>query len=43
MANFVKVHPQPPPAGDIAIAKVFVKKDALSSEEYNNYFINPSR
>ncbi len=27
------IHPQPPPAGDIAIAKVSAKKDILSSEE----------
>ena len=26
------IHPQPPPAGDIAIAKVSAKKDILSSE-----------
>jgi hypothetical protein len=33
MCKFVKVHPQPPPAGDIAIAQVSAKKDILSSEE----------
>jgi hypothetical protein len=35
MDKFVKVHPQPPPAGDIAIAQVSAKK-ILSSEEYYN-------
>ena len=33
MGKFAKVHPQPPPAGDIAIAQVSAKKDILSSEE----------
>jgi hypothetical protein len=28
-----KVHPQPPPAGEITIAQVSDKKDILSSEE----------
>jgi hypothetical protein len=31
--KFAKVHPQPPPAGDIAISQVSAKKDVLSSEE----------
>jgi very-short-patch-repair endonuclease len=31
--KFAKVHPQPPPAGDIAISQVFAKKDILSSKE----------
>jgi hypothetical protein len=29
------VHPQPPPAGDIGIAKVSAKKDIISSEDQN--------
>ena len=33
VGKFAKVHPQPPPAGDIAIAQVPAKKDILSSEE----------
>jgi very-short-patch-repair endonuclease len=33
VGKFAKVHPQPPPAGDIAIAQVSAKKDILSSEE----------
>jgi len=33
VGKFTKVHPQPPPAGDIAIAQVSAKKDILSSEE----------
>ena len=31
--KFAKIHPQPPPAGDIAIAQLSAKKDILSSEE----------
>ena len=33
VGEFAKVHPQPPPAGDIAIAQVSAKKVILSSEE----------
>jgi len=33
VVKFVKVHPQPPPAGDIAIVHVSAKKDILSSVE----------
>jgi hypothetical protein len=33
VGKFAKVHPQPPPAGDIAIAQISAKKDILSSEE----------
>jgi len=47
VGKFVKVHPQPPPAGDIAIAQVSAKKDILSSEEkiVNDHknFINQNR
>jgi hypothetical protein len=33
VGKFIKVHPQPPPAGDIALAEVSAKKDITSSEE----------
>jgi hypothetical protein len=33
VGKFAKVHPQPPPAGDISISQVSAKKDVLSSEE----------
>ena len=33
VGKFTKVHPQPPPAGDIAIAQVSAKKDFPFSEE----------
>ena len=36
VGKFVKVHPQPPPAGDIAIAQVAARMDILSSEEYDS-------
>jgi len=35
VGKFAKVHPQPPPAGDIAIAQDSAKKETLSSEDYN--------
>jgi hypothetical protein len=31
ISKFARVHPQPPPAGDITIVQVSAKKDILAS------------